>query len=276
MSDEPAAWLQELPESLRDAPFIGKADSLEDAVGKLAHAAQLVGTSIRIPANDADDDTKNAFYAKVMEVDGITRVPAHDDVEGINKLLIKLGKPEKHEEYKLPALDDFEWDDTIGNSIREYAFEAGMTASQFGKFATKIAEQERDANSASASDMVEQRKKVKDDWGDALIEREDLIRGWMDKSDAPEALRTLLNDGQLPLDTMKWFLDIASVFKGDVTPISKEKGTSDPIMVPSEAREQIPVVLKDLTNMRNTDPRYKDLQEKLVELHRLANPEKAA
>lgn len=269
-------WLESLPEALRNAPFIGKSENAADAIAKLAHAAQLVGTSVRIPGADADDDTRNAFYEKVKGIDGIVRMPTLDDENGINDLLTKLGKPAEYTEYKLPELADFVWDEKMGQSMREYALEAGMTTAQFTKFASKIAEQEKLADANGVTENENQKKALRLDWGDTLEERENLIRGWMDLSNAPPALVELLDNRDLPLETMNWLHSVAKEFKGEVAPISKDGVPPSQQMTPADAREQAQQVMSDLFKMTPTDPRYKDLQMKLVGLNRVATRASAA
>ena len=275
-TNAPAEWLAALPEQLRDAPFLGKATSPEDAVAKLAHAAKLVGTSIRIPGEDASEDDKAAFYKKLAEVPGVAQLPLNDDEEGMSKLLAKLGAPDTPEGYKAPELEGFSWDETSFNNLRKYAKDAGMTTAQFNKFAKQLAQEQQTAGQEAATAAEESRKALRLDWGDTLEDREALIRGWMDKSEAPESLRNMLDSRDLPLETMKWLHDVAKQFKGEVNPINKDREITNLNVDPAEAREKIQATLRDMTNMPPTDPRYPDLQRKLIEYHRLANAGQAA
>lgn len=277
MSEEtPPEWLNDLPEPLRAAPFLSKAKDAEDAVGKLAHAAQLVGTSVRIPSEDAAEEVKADFYAKLAQIDGVARLPLSDDEEGLNELLTKLGKPNEYTEYKLPDLEDFEWDEDNATQLRKYALEAGMTNKQFDKMARQIAQQELDADTASENELEVARKELRTEWGDTLEERESLIRGWLEHSEAPESMRELFEDKNLPLTTMNWLYQTAKQFKGNVNPITRDGKGGAPTVTPAEAREKIAATIADMTSMRETDPRYEDMKRKLVQLHRLANPQDAA
>ena len=131
-------------------------------------------------------------------------------------------------------------------------------------------------NDADATTVEEARKALRLDWGDTLEDREALIRGWMDKSEAPEDLRNMLDSRSLPLETMKWLHEVAKQFKGEVNPISKDREATKVVIDPAEAREKIATTLQDMTNMSPADPRYQDLQRKLIEYHRLANAGQAA
>jgi len=269
-------WQDTLPEALRDAPYLAKAESAEDAVAKLVHAAKLVGTSVRIPGADASEEDRAAFFAKLTEVDGVAQLPLSDDAEGLKSLMAKLGAPEDVAGYKLPELEDFKWDEAQGDNLRRYALEAGMTAKQFAAFATNVAKQEQETGITAETALSALRQGLRADWGEALDERTALIRGYLQLSDAPETLIAGFKDNKLPLETMNWLYEVAKQFKGDVTPISADGKSPTPTMTIQEAYEAIPVLLKDMTGMRETDPRYKGMQQKLVELHRLAKPGEAA
>ncbi|RLB66250.1 MAG: hypothetical protein DRH08_06650 [Deltaproteobacteria bacterium] len=274
MSEE--KWQDKLPEELRDAPYLGKAESVADALGKLQHAAKLVGTSVRIPDENASDSDREAFLAKLGEVDGVARMPLSDDAEGLKALMAKLGTPEEGTDYKLPELEDFTWGEETAAALREYALEAGMTVSQFTKMAAKVAAKEQDATALTSQAGEDLRKEIRLDWGDTLEDREALIRGWMDKSTAPESLRAQFEDRNLDLPTMNWLHGIAKQFKGDVSPISKDGSGGDTPLDPGEAQAAMTGVLNDLTGMREDNPQYKPLQAKLVKLQRLASGSRAA
>lgn len=278
MSDDtPPEWLESLPEPLRNAPFIGKAESVDDAVGKLAHAAKLVGSSVRIPGSDASDEDRRKFYDKLKEVDGVSILPTHDDIDGVMTLLGKLGYPEEHTGYELPKKDGFEWDERMGEDLRKYAHQAGLTPGQFTALSQQIMQQEIDADLAAGTAAEDARKALRADWGDTLEEREALIRGYLEHSEAPESMRQLLDNRELPLDSMNWLHSIAKQFKGDVAPISKDGKTPTPALTPAEIETKLLKVRQDLFGMAEIDPRYNDLKQQMVTLHKqLASARSAA
>jgi hypothetical protein len=269
-------WLDDLPEGLREAPYLAKATSVEDALGKLQHAAKVNGTSIRIPLADASDDDKSAFYAKLHDVEGVARLPMSDDEEGLNTLMGKLGTPAEHTDYKLPEITDFSWDETMGEDLRKYALEAGMTVNQFTKFANKIGNQELEASTLSGAEMTTQQTALRQDWGDTLEPREALIRGWMQMSEAPSELQALMEKRELPLSTMNWLHGIANQFKGDVKPVGNDGKTTGDEMQPLDAKIALQAVLTDLRSMKDSDPRYRPLQQKMVQLQGVAMGKQSA
>jgi hypothetical protein len=272
----PAAWLDALPEELRSAPFIGKATDINDAIGKLAHAAQYMGQAIKKPALDASPEDLEAFYDKFSDVPGMAKLPGLDDIDAQVALLEKLGAPTEAASYELPALEQFEWDESIAGDLKKYAKEAGMTKAQFNKFATLIGTQEQQVASTNTTEREEARKAVREAWGESLGEREDLIRGWMDKSSAPEEMMELLNDKNLPLSTMEWLLSVAGQFKGDVTPISKDGPNHTPALAPAQARMRIEEILRHPAYFDGASPLHKDMINEMLKMQALANPAKTA
>jgi hypothetical protein len=264
-------WLNALPEELRDAPYLAKAETPAEALGKLQHAAQLVGTSVRIPGENASDEDRAAFTAKLSEIEGVTQLPLHDDIEGVVGMLKKLGYPDEHTGYTLPIEEDFEWSETMGEDLRKFAHKAGLTPGQFTAFSKQIMEQEKIAAAESSNELGDTQKALRANWGDTLEDREALIRGWMDKSEAPQNLRKLLDERSLDVDTMNWLHNTAKQFKSNVTPITSDGKSNAPAMTPGEASAKITNILNDMTSMRESDPRYRELQMELVRVQRLAS-----
>jgi hypothetical protein len=270
-------WKEALPEALREAPYIAKAETAEEAVASLAHAAKIVGTSIRIPGEDASEDDRAAFYDKLGEVDGVARLPTHDDEDGWNALMGKLGRPDEYTGYELPEVADFKWEEGMATDLRKYALESGLTNKQFKALASQLATQNKTEADASLQSLADARESLKLEWGDTLQSREELVRGWMSQSEAPAALQKLFDDKAIDNDTMNWLYKTANQFKGEVAPIAADgNGGAAPLMQPSEALEKIPQVIGDMLGMRDSDPRYRGLQQKLIQLQTFASSEQQA
>lgn len=268
-------WLENLPEELRDVPFLSKADNAKDAAAKLHHAAKLVGTSIKLPDDKTSDEDRQKFYERLNDVPGVAKMPESDDIEGVVGLLKKLGYPEDHTGYKLPEIADFEWNEDMADQLRKYAHESGMTPGQFTAFASRIAGQEHEADQTAEAALHETQKALRLDWGDTLEDREALIRGWLTKSDAPESLLKGINDRSLDVGTMNWLHSVAKEFKDETTPISND-GKLATSVDPGEARVKIPEILDQLVGMSEADPRYRKLQADLVEMQTIASGGEAA
>lgn len=271
MAEENENWLESLPEPLREAPFIGKAASLDDAVGKLAHAAQLLGTSVRIPGEDAKPEDVEAFFEKAASVPGLTRLPSPEDTEGLAAVLAKLGAPGDAKEYELPEVSDFEWGDEVSSALRESAQKAGLTKAQFKQLAEAIGENERNAAVTANSQAQQEQEALKQEWGAAYDERVNEVTRWLDGSSAPAELREQAAAGGLTAATMNWLHDTAAQFKGDKAPAGSDGKGGESTLTPAQAKHEIQNVLANEAYFNPADPRHGDLKKKMVELHRLAN-----
>jgi hypothetical protein len=249
---------------------------MKDAIGKLAHAAQYMGQAIKKPAEDATPEQMEDFFTKLGDVPGFARLPGLDDIDAQVAMLEKLGAPGEAKDYELPDIAEFEWSEDLTSDLRKYAKETGMTKAQFAKFATTIGTQEQESASSNATALSDNRKALKEAWGDAVEERENIIRGWLDKSTAPESMVTMLDEGKLPLDTMNWLNDIANQFKGDVTPIHKDGQGRSPSLDPVQARARIQEIMNHPAYFDASSPIHKDLVKEMLATQRLANPPRQA
>ena len=106
MSEE---WKATLPESLQSWDEVTNSDSPEKFWEQMSNQRKLIGDSIRIPSEEAGDDSWNAFNEKIMnKVPTLMRTPNSDDSDSINDVLKRLGKPEDVDGYKLLDITDTE------------------------------------------------------------------------------------------------------------------------------------------------------------------------
>lgn len=261
-------WKENLPESMRDLPFIAKAGSIDEAVEKIQHAAHLVGTSVRIPDTNTSPENRKKFYDKLAAVDGVTVLPTHDDIDGVVGLLRKLGYPDSPDKYELPELDGFEWDGNMAGDLRKFAHEAGLTPGQLQAFAARIAAQERDADTRDKQEHQTRYSELKETWGDAYEENKALVRGYLKQSDAPAETREALDNETMPASALKWLHDVARQFKSSTTPVHEDGRTMNTGETKLFLREKAQKIRLDMANMRETDPRYPELRRELITVHK--------
>ena len=120
-----------LPEDLRDDPSLKDFKSINDLVKSYKSSEAMLGGSIRIPGEDASEEQKTAFYAKLMKVPGVALLPEEDDQESMNSYLKSVGKapPESADHYSI-ELEGVEADDPYLKSFREFAHSTGLTQEQ--------------------------------------------------------------------------------------------------------------------------------------------------
>ena len=93
-------FLDSISEEFRGSDHIKNYDSIDALAKGHIEANDLISKSIRIPGEDADDTVRNSFYEKLIGVDGVVRIPAEGDEEGIKAFYQKLGVPENADGYE--------------------------------------------------------------------------------------------------------------------------------------------------------------------------------
>jgi hypothetical protein len=240
-------WLEQLPEVLREAPFIGKADSPEDALAKIQHAANTVGRSVRFPDEETSDEKRAEFYQKIAEaVPDIVRMPTDDeDPEQAAAFNARFGVPEKAEDFALPEVENWEWDGAYAATMRENALAAGMNQRQFERYAKGLAIAGLKADEVAAIAIEEAKSALKAEWGAAYEERTAMIDKYLEMSKAPEQLRDMAKNGDMDAATMQWMYEAADSFKSEMGNLTIRDKLKEAPLTPMEVQEKINDIVKD-------------------------------
>jgi len=140
---EPAAaapdWRESIPAEYKDSAMFAE-DQVKDLpslMTQFANSQQLLGDSIRIPGENADDDALNRFNEKLSGVKGVTRIPGMDASEAeVSEFFAKLGVPDTAAQYEMYAPTDeevpqgLELDNRLENGFGEIAHKLNLTPGQ--------------------------------------------------------------------------------------------------------------------------------------------------
>ena len=245
------SWKDDLPEPLRDAPFISKAESLEDAVGKITHAANHMGASIRLPDKDASDEQMEDFLSRIMEkVPSLTRKPSDDDLP-----------PTDIEGYTLP--EEIPWDGY--DEARKEAMEAGLTRKQFVALYGTKAQHEAEIIQAMQEEHKEGLERLQREWGETYNDRVADLKQFAIDTDAPEEIVDALQSDSLGADSLRWLYkwvaateETASNTGRDYTPTSK--------LSPAEIEIKINEIQGNPAYWDAASPQHESLKARMVEL----------
>ena len=100
-------WKDSVDESYRDS--VKDFKDINGLVKSYQSAQSMLGSSIRIPTDDASKEAKDEFYSRLSQVPGLTRLPNKDDPEAMNQFYNSLGRPESKDGYKI-AIENLEVD----------------------------------------------------------------------------------------------------------------------------------------------------------------------
>ena len=128
-------FISSLPEDLREDPSIKDFKDPAALAKSYISAQRMLGSSIRIPGEDASEEAKQEFYKKLESVPGITRLPDPEDKESLDQFYSRLGRPESPDNYKYELPEGIEPDPVAIEEFSNLAFELGLSSEQAQKLA---------------------------------------------------------------------------------------------------------------------------------------------
>ena len=261
-------WRDSLPESLRDAPYIGKAATPEEAAQAIQAAAQYQGNSIRILDESATPEQWQEFTDKLSSrVPGLVRLPGDtNDLEAAGDVLGKLGRPEKAEAYS--AVEGI-GDEQLA-ALKESAHRAGLTDAQFKRLAAGMADEQAQARSAQAESLAQLKNQHGDKW-DTTVEVIDKVAGQLG---FPPELVGAIKDGSMGSNWVEAFANMANAFGGEGAEgfMQGQQPPADAPMTPDEAQMKIEETLGKMHTQGTSKAEQRVLQRELLKLQYAADP----
>jgi len=239
-------FLEQLPEALREAPYLKSAKTAEEAVQALQNAAAWQGNSLRIPGPDADDETVRTFRGKVIEkYPGLMETPSLDDEDALDAVLSRLGLPEAADKYKMP--EGVELPGEQAGQMMAWAHGAKMTQKQFEKYVTEQAGHEAKALEKANDHFTQQEEALKGEWGSAYDQRKADCIKLAEDSGAPPGLLNAIKAGKADGETMRWLFNLHDSLGAEAGELGEQgKDNGNRIMDPNEALSQLAEIEKKL------------------------------
>lgn len=258
-----ANWRESIPEPLRDAPYFKNAETMDQVLADIKGAAAWQGNSIRIPGPDSTDEQRAEFITRAQEkIPGLMAVPevGSDDY---SKVMAKLGMPEEAGAYHVP--EQVEIDGELLGNLKAEAFAAGLTQSQFQSLVAKQAEGLKTQTEINQAKISEQQALLKNEWGEAAEQRLGAVEHLL--SDGPQLLRDAFEANSLDAATVQWLYGMAEQMTEGNEGLRQVDG-QNAVMSPGEAAHQEAEIFAQLQQLTPTDPRYRELVQRRVDLIR--------
>ena len=148
-------------------PQFDKFESPADLAKSYAELEHYRGSSIRIPSAEAGDEQMAEFTERLLQVPGVTRIPAEDDKAGWDNIYQQLGRPGEAKGYEFEQVEGFS-DPEAEGELKTLAHELGLSKAQAAAvhkhFATNVAAEDNGKAEASEKAMGE----LKGEWGQAF------------------------------------------------------------------------------------------------------------
>lgn len=233
---------------------------------------KMVGNSLHIPTEDANDEQRAAFHSKVLEkVPGLMLKPNLEDDEGRSAFFKSLGVPEDPSKYDAVELEGgIKFDDDRDMAIRTVAQKAGLTPTQFKDVVSGLLEHDKEGLTAREEMNMQQMKDLKLEWGMAFDDQ---------KAVAEKVRETFLDfipEGSMDARTMKALNVIGKQLLdggGSVGDLRNE--STGGTLTPADAKAQINEIMNnaDHAYWNQHDPGHAAALNKMIELQSAANPE---
>lgn len=272
--DNTIDWKSSVSEEYQDS--VKDFKDINGLVKSYQSAQSMLGSSIRIPGEDASEEARNEFYNRLKEVPGVTRLPNMDDPASVNQFYNSLGRPENKDGYKLDFPEGVDLDADALNNFKELAHSIGLTNAQ----ANKLAEFEAARYQSYEQNLMESRqgaeKVLKEQWGNDYDNRlagaKEVINMYKDKY--PDAINDLVNG---PAGNNPAFLAMLSELYGSL----KESGAVEVKqsinygLSSAEALAKINEIYENSAHAyhNDKDPNHKQAVEKMAKLFNAAYPE---
>ncbi len=237
------SFIDSLPDDLKSEVSLQKFKNLPDLAKSYIHQEKLIGSSIRIPGEDAAPEAKKAFFDRVTSVPGILHIDPSNP-ESIKSAFKRLGAPESVVEYDLGIEGKEGISDDLILAFKEKALNVGLNKDQAKEIANLLA--------SSASKGIEQSKQdiqnginlLKQDWGndfDTKLSQAKEAFGWYETKFPNEAKLLKASAGNNPM-----VVRMLSDMHGALTERGHITGQGTGLLQGSAgARQKLEVIKKD-------------------------------
>ncbi|MCP4974481.1 MAG: hypothetical protein GY914_12575 [Prochlorococcus sp.] len=231
-------WRESLPEDLRESGSLKDIPDIPTLAKAYNDAQSYIGRSIRIPGEDAGEDTWNDFNAKLMDVPGMARVPTEDSTqEDWTAFYNTMGRPEAAADYRIERAEGMQPSEAEG-PLLEKLHELGLNSSQASGLVNWMNQGVNVVNEDGERSQAEAISSLKDDWGQAfdskLKDAKAALQVYGDESLVNELNATGLGNN---VQLIRAFAEIGKGFSEDPAIAAGESKSMG--MTPAEARSQI-------------------------------------
>lgn len=275
-SDPPPAenWFNGLPEGVQAWDEVTTAKDADSFWKQMENLRSSMGSSIRIPSEEASADDKAAFMKKVLDKSPeLMMRPAEGSMD---EFYSQLGKPGEASAYSAPELEMPEgmaFDDAVMGGYRELAHKFNLTDAQFKGIMGEIIGNDLQSNSHAQEQHKQQMQSLNTEWGmkfDANIAAATKVA---EQTGAPAALLADMQAGTASADTMKYFAGLAKMFGTEGVTLTNTQ-TGIEVHDPAAARTKISDIFNNKQHpyWNTSDPGHVDAKKLVATLHEQAYP----
>ena len=275
-----AVWSDSLPEGVRDWDEVKNSDGADKFWDQMTNMRSRMGSSIRVPGEDAGTEDITAFHDKLKaKVPGLMNTPNFENDETMQDLYTRMGRPSEAKGYVTPEFKDELGKDIPGldlsmaETFKEVAHKAGLSQAKYAEIVTSITNTNIAAHGQLVAAQQADQDKLAQEWGAAHDRNTKIVENFISKSDAPESVSNAMKAGLMDRNTMVWLHSLATKTLGrgaDFQTDDSNKG----VMTPDEAALKISEIRnnKDHPYYHKNDPGNAAAKKLMRSLYLLKNP----
>lgn len=227
-------WMNDLPDDLKASETLDQYDSPEAALQGLVDTKAMLGNSLRIPGDDADDGARTDFVDKLLErVPSVMLKPDLEDEEQSDNFYKLMGVPDAPDKYVMPEKLNISEEQEI--NMRAQAHLMKMTREQFKLAVTRLSEANTTMAEQHETNTSDAMSKLRGEWGAAFEERMALAKKLHETNFAGTGVAfENLDPAALP-----GLYTTAKALMGSDKQFAEQPTGETPLLSPQEARLQI-------------------------------------
>lgn len=265
-------WRDNLAEEYRGATVLQDFKDVNGLAKAYIDTKQMVGNTLRVPSDEAGNEDWDKFYNTLNERTNNRVMPRPDpeNPEAVKAIYNALGRPEEAKEYELPKHEGLDLPEERQALLREAAYEANLTKTQFNKVLDKVLAADAAAVADQQHALQEGMKALNQEWGvtfDNKVRAAEQVKNQFFKFiDVPVS--------QLGADTVRAFAQLAEQFGGEGKGLIDGHQQESGKLTPDEAKLQIAEMMNNKNHpyWNKADPGNEAARRKMRELHKLADP----
>lgn len=265
--DNDKSWLEALPEDIRGSNALGNVKDVADLATQFVNQQSLLGSSIRIPSENAGEEDRQKFYDKVLKnAPNLMPKPDLEDEAAMAAIYAQLGRPADADTYALEGVE-------LSPEMKKAAHDAGLTQAQFAKVFANFVKPALDDSAAHKAAVKQGRDELAEEWGYAFQTKEQTAQALLEKTGAPTALVEAAARGELNADTLRWVDSLATSIGREGLDIVNHGSSGGGRMTPAEAKAQVGEIMANRNHpfWNASNPAHEQAKKDMVDLQRIAN-----
>lgn len=270
------SFMDQFPEDIRSEACLRDFKDIGSLGKSYVSAQRMLGSSIRIPGEDASQESRQEFLNRLSSVPGVMLSPNIDDPSSLASVYNTLGRPAEASQYQLNSPTELEIDDTELQSWNKEAHALGLTQKQYegvlAKFVTLESRQFEHFEESKIAGEAALRQAWGNDYTNRISAAQAVAQSYSEKY--PEAMQQLIESpaGNNPA-LLSMMAELAPIFqeRGMINGQSRiQLGLSS-----DEARAKIQEIEGNMSHpiYNSSDPNHQAAVERRNQLYAAAYPE---